>query len=80
MVWWSIAWRTSCQRFKADAPLTEEVVHPSFGGGVKLKHAALAQCVQRFARDQAFAFSDQSHRLLVKGLSLEQKLISSLLE
>jgi len=65
---------------KADAPLTEEVVHTLLGECVRQKDAALTQRVQRLARDKGVGFSDQSYGLLVKGLSGEQELVSTLFE
>ena len=52
---------------KADAPLTEEVVHTLLGECARQKDAALTQRVQRLARDQGVGFSDRSYGTQCQG-------------
>ena len=65
---------------KADAPLTEEAAHTSFGECVMQNGAAFTPRVQRFARDQDVGLSDRCHGLLLKGLSGEQEVVGVVVE
>lgn len=58
---------------KADAPLTEEAVHPLHGENVRLKDAALMERGQKLDRDPADGFPDHSHGLPAMCPSGEQE-------
>jgi len=60
--------------------ITEEMVQTLLAECVRQKDTALAQRVERLAREHGIALSDQTYALLVKSLSKDATLVSKFLE